>query len=647
MKKVLLLACKFPDSIKKLSSHDVDYIFSLNENISTLRLNKLFGSSVTEKEEYFGKLLSSLFIEVREAYLDFVAEWGNKPISESGKNFKELFKWNKMSLWWTSNLVKKDVEAESLYFYRLCYLFFVAQILQEDRYEISLLTDDKYLVRAFEANFPNVAVFFHRENPLMGTKRWVSHQVRAIGHIVLDFLQLEFFKRIIGPGQFPDLVGKKTVFFATAYPANFRYENGILVDRHFSDSPLSDEKFGKQAVYLISCYFPWRDLIHLRKLKRKLENLAKNIRRPFIFLDYFIRRRDLFEIHWNWRQKLLFWRLKRTILFKNSFRMDGLDVSAILIRELSESFTGSFQHCEKHGIAFQRFFQSLSNPQMIITYGELLPRIRAVVHCIKQAHPDNQLISIQHAMCCRNKMSFYHRRSELAQDGQWDAVQFSPMPDYYLVQGNHFKEILKEFYPETRIKVIGCVKYGVLSEALTELEEVREKCCSVLNLSDSKMLILLAPSTFDIDAIFLMLQGLKGSSRYRILLSPHPSISTSKMKKRQEELGIDVRVEYIKGLKTWELLTVVDLVICGFSTVALEAAIFGVTAVRAVTYKELPLFDQHPEIPCFHDSDAFSKWLNEKQMKTTEGLPQLVQHYFYNIDGQANVRLWQSILSFQ
>jgi len=645
--KLLLICVQRHSTVRPLHGRCFDYVFSLNDRVSIGKIRRLFSAEAVVKEEELGQLLFSLYSEVRELLVDFVAQWGNMPITASGENFKSLFQWNGMSLWWMSNLVRKDPGVESQFFYRLCYLFFVDRLLQEGRYEISLLTDDKYLMVAFKTNFPNVTVYYHAENPLVSMQQWVSHKVRAFGHIVLDFLQLEFFKRIIGPGQFREVLGEGVSFFATLYPVNFREENGVLVDRHFSDLPLSDEKFGKRAVYLVSCYFPWKELLSLRKVKKELGDLARKVKRPVIFLDYFIRRRDLFKIHCNWRHKLLFWRLKKTILFKNSFRMGGLDVSAILARELSESFNGSFQLCEKHGISFQRFFQSLPGQRMVVTYGELLTRTRAVAHCIKKAHPDNQLISIQHAMNCRNKMNFYHRRSEFAQDGQWDAVQFSPMPDNYLIQGNHFKEILRGYYPEKRIRTIGCVKYGTLFKGLTRLEEMRDKCRSVLNISDSKTLILLAPSTSDVDSIFRILDGLKGSNRYRVLLSPHPVMRITEMQKRQEELGIDVRIEYIEGLQTWELLTVVDLVICGFSTVALEAAIFGVPAVRAVSYKELPLFDQEPEIPCFHDSDAFSKWLHENQINEEGGISQLVQRYFYKVDGQADVRLWQSIISFQ
>jgi len=645
--KLVLLACQKHTPLKSLTCKDAMLVFSLNDRVTQGQILKHFGDHVLKNERYFGELLFSLHPEIRELLVDFVAQWGDMPITPSGKTFKSLFQWNGMSVWWLSKLVGKDSFSMNQYLYRLCYVFFVDRLLREGRYEISLLTDDKYLVRAFEANFPNVTVYYHAEKLLVGIKQWISNQVYVFGHVVLDFVQLEFFKRVIGPGQFQEALGEGRTFFDTLYPVNFREENGVLVDRHFSDSPLSDKKFGKRSVYLISCFFSLNKLLHLCKLKRELKDLARKVKRPVIFVDYFIRRRDLFQIHWNWRHRLLFWRVKRSKLFQKSFRMGGLDVGAILARELAESFDGSFQLCQKYGIAFERFFERLEGGKTMVTYGESLPPARAAAQCIKKAHRDNQVISIQHAMNCRNQTDFYHRQSEFAQDGEWDAIQFSPMPDCYLVQGNHFKWILKGFYPEKRIRTIGCLKYGTLFKGLTKLEEVRDKCRSVLNISDNKTLILLAPSVRDVDSIFRILDGLKISDRYRLLLSPHPIMRITEMQKRQEELGIDVRIEYIEGLQTWELLTVVDLVICGFSTVALEAAIFGVPAVRAVGYKELAFFDQEPEIPCFHDSDAFSKWLHEKQIKKEGGLTRLVQHYFYKVDGQADVRLWQSIICFQ
>ena len=634
-------------TVRLLKGRCFDYVFCFNDRVSLGKISTVFSPQALQKEEAFGQILFSLYSEVRELLVDFAAEWGDVPITPTGETFKALFQWNGMSLWWISNLVRKDPGLESDFFYKLCYLFFMDRLLQEGRCNISLLTDDKCLMRAVNANFPAIGIYFCADSRLTRIKKWFLRQARYFGRAVFDVLQLEFFRWIVGHGQIQEALGEDRTFFVTLHPINFREEDGVLVDRHFSDCPLSDRKFGKRSVYLISSFFSWNKLFHLYKLKRELKDLAGKVKRPVIFVDYFIRRRDLFQIHWNWRHHLLFWKLKRSKTFQNSFRMGGLDVGPILIRELAKSFDGSFQLCQKHGIAFERFFECLEGGKTIVTYGESLTPARAVAHCIKRAHPDNQLISIQHAMNCRNKMNFYHRQSEVAQDGKWDAIQFSPMPDYYLVQGNAFRNILKEFYPEKRIRTIGCVKYGMLFRGLTRLEEVREKCRSILNLSDTKKVILLAPSTSDVDSIFRILDGLNGSNRYRLLLSPHPSIRISEMKKRQEELGIDVRIEYIEGLQTWELLTVVDLVICGFSTVALEAAMFGVTAVRVVTYKELPLFDQEPEIPCFHDSAAFSKWLSEEQIKKEVELTRLVQHYFYKVDGQADVRLWKSIISFQ
>ena len=100
-----------------------------------------------------------------------------------------------------------------------------------------------------------------------------------------------------------------------------------------------------------------------------------------------------------------------------------------------------------------------------------------------------------------------------------------------------------------------------------------------------------------------------------------------------------------------DLLVACDLVVCGSSTVAIEAAIFGKPAIRILGIDTFPQFPEDPMIPCFSDSVELTNWLASgfvlARQRSMEVYRAMAENYFHKIDGHAKDRLWQAITSLQ
>ena len=89
------------------------------------------------------------------------------------------------------------------------------------------------------------------------------------------------------------------------------------------------------------------------------------------------------------------------------------------------------------------------------------------------------------------------------------------------------------------------------------------------------------------------------------------------------------------------------LIICGYSTLAYEAAIFGVQSVRLTPYSIIPTRSGDCRIPEFYNSNDFNKWFEDNKLTLLKNnnskLKTLAKDYFYINDTNASKRFWRLI----
>ena len=273
---------------------------------------------------------------------------------------------------------------------------------------------------------------------------------------------------------------------------------------------------------------------------------------------------------------------------------------------------------------------------MFISIGELYILSRPQYHFVKMVNSKNKTIAIQHAVNTKYSGSLYNLKNEFNYSSKINNINFSPYPDYYLVQGNQFKELLSKFYPKNRIKVIGCLKhaYGPFKNKINFIQK-------------NKKLILISFSANDCEYLCGFIKKIIITNDWKIIVTPHPSNNIDFIK---EQLSISCKhLNYeFMSVPTTEILPKFSLIICGYSTLAYESAIFGVQSIRFTPYSIIPTRSGDKRILEFFDPENFNSWFlkNNKKLLLANNslkLKTLAEDYFYKNDNNASNRLWNFI----
>lgn len=541
--------------------------------------------------------------KTRELYTDWVAEWGASSV------IKKKLLWRGFSSWWCCNLVHKDTELHKAWYealhYRLC-------------------GDASYTYNSPSPGFKHLTF------------------IKLLLTDVAKWLLIKFFVPISKGGD-----GGVVWFHSLA--SNIKTEGEVACDRMYSTAHLLDNKHGMRASYLVTLLPGQKDLIHPILYRRSIREIQSKIQRPSVVLNHFITFVDLMAVHASiYFMWLKFKWLAQSQSFREGFTIDGIRCDDILIDELERSFFGNIQWSLLYAMSFEKWLKKYNRPQHIVTYAETGAYIRPVYFFSKKVDCRNQFFSIQHANFIKNKLFLYHRKTEFAQDAEWDGVRFSPMPDYYLVQGEHFKDELKSYYPVDRILIIGCLKYDKYMSVLHNRKNIEIECQRILR-QDARKIMLIAPSITDFKDILDFFIGVDIPKDWRIIVSPHPFMSLAYYRAIVASMDLAGAIEFAPNIPTYKLLTVADLVVCGYSATAYEAAIFDVRAVRLFRETSCPQFDAVSAIPSFSHKQPFWDWVepnfgdDQHARNEPHANSQLVSKLFYKADGLSADRLWQTL----
>ena len=85
-----------------------------------------------------------------------------------------------------------------------------------------------------------------------------------------------------------------------------------------------------------------------------------------------------------------------------------------------------------------------------------------------------------------------------------------------------------------------------------------------------------------------------------------------------QELKNKCNLEVYNDISTFELISVANLVICGFSSVGYEALFFGAQPIRVVNSKHPQFFDPRDNLLVAHSPDKLRQLLNKKSLLKTK-----------------------------
>jgi hypothetical protein len=541
--------------------------------------------------------------EVRERYIDWSTAWG------ADSSIKDDLVWRGYALWWSSTLMQKDAEVDKGWY--------------------------ESLYRRLNGEAATAA-------SSIGV---LSGSLRLLRLLAIDLLKWLLLRLCVPQ---PPATPPRTVWFHSL-STNIQLEGESAWDRMYAKAHLRDRTHGLRSGYAITLIPGLKDFRSPLRFKRRVDAMLAGIQRPAFVVNRLPGIADLLRVHCAvFARWCIFRRRAGERAFRDGFVINGVRCDDILLNELEKSFFGPFQWSMAAGLSFERWLRRAGEPQLVVTYAETVALLRPLYYFAKQAAAAHSLVSIQHTSFINNKLFLLHRAADFARDANWDGRRYSPMPDRYFVHGEHFKRHLERYYPADRIEVVGCLKNDRFLPILVEREQRASAALQKLGGNTTDRILLVTPSVNDFQDILSIFIDATLPAGWRVIITPHPFISLDTYRRVLGAARVTIPLEFSPGVSTQELLTITDLVVCGYSAVAFEAAIFGVPAVRIFSTASCPQFDDEPCVPSFNRAADFWSWFAQKFNSPAgadrkAAINRMVSDYFFRIDGRAADRLWEGL----
>ena len=522
------------------------------------------------------------YIKTSDSYVKWVAN------SELRNFFSKNIKIDNFSLWWATNICRKDNVVFNRWFYELK----------------DILIDDKKK-KFNQINFYTILLLKFTKNFL----------VQILWYALIKIISFTRYNKII----------KKNCFHSYNY--NFTKNNQFYSDRFYGECYT---KYSKNNFFLITVARKKQFLLEIFKKKQTKKNL------PIIIADEFVNLRDVFYINF----KTFFLLLKLFIYIKrnkNIFFIEGKNCRNIIEPLLISSFAGSIQNQIFIGLGLNKFLRT-NKVKTFITYSEFNPSARSVYFFIRNLEKPPQIVAFQHGNSNANLLYCRHSKNEFTSKLVDDGGYFSPAPDYYLTQGPQYSGILKKYFPR-KTKIIGALKFDTYKFD----KKINNKILEKLKLSQKKI-VLICPSVGDEDYILEYLK--KSLDRKNLyILSPHPSNRKIVIEKYLHELKKICEVQVFPEISTNNFLKISDIVLCGYSTVAYEALFFGVQPIRIINPKLPQFHDVNDKVQTANHPKKLKIILNAHKLRNKSYLlaKYIENYFFYKLDNKAHIRFWKFI----
>lgn len=517
-----------------------------------------------------------------DLYVDWVAS------SKLRFFFSENINFESLSLWWATNICRKDNMLGNHWFIDL------KQKLFENK-------KTKY------NSFLFILIFF--------TKFFKNFFFDIIWYSALKFLSFTRFK---------DIKRRKNCFHSINY--NFFRDKGFNYDRCFGDTHLKNSNKNFFLISTIRRKKFFSDLFKSKKIKNDI---------PFFVSDEHISFLDVVNVYFT--SLKLFFKTKNYLnVEKNLFKINNKNCKDILEPLLLSSFSGNIQDQILIGLSIRNFFKK-KKINYFFTYSEFNPGVRSVYYFIRDTYTPPKIVAIQHGHSNENLMFFKHKAKEFHKSSKYEGKIFSPAPDIYLTQGDQYTKILSKYFPR-KIKKIGCLKYDLIN---FNKKNKNKKLIRIKKLK--KKIILLCPSIGDDDYLLNYLNKIV-NEKYIYILSPHPAYRRIITRKYLSELKKKCDIRVFKEFTTNDLLGISDFIICGFSTVAYEALFSGVNPIRAIEPNSPQYFDANDRIPLAENYQDLSFLIQNFKLKNRLFLSNFIKkEYFYRLDRKSKIRFWKAL----
>lgn len=483
-----------------------------------------------------------------------------------------------LSIWWATSLVSKD------------------NLNKKDWYiDLNTILNKKNSRNNLSDNF----FIFYLVFFLKFLKNFFFYLIWNISIKLVSFTRYQF-------------IDQQRCFHSFNYNFFFDRKQKLFLDRCYKYAFTNGIK---KNFYLINIISRGKYFYNIFKFKNKKIN--------YIIADEQLSIWDVVEVYF--KTLLLLIKLQN-FLRKNKkiFYINNINCEKVLKPFLISSFAGEIQNYILTGISVGKFLKR-KNIKYFINYGEFTPGFRPIYHFVRNSNKDTKIFTIQHGNANTNLIYNYSDKSEFTSNFSNSGKTFSPCPDIYFTHGTQFDKTLNSYFKHS--KIIGPLKYDY------HLISRKEKNFSKKN-KRSKKNILICPSIGDHEIILDFLK-FAGNYKHNFILSPHP-VYSEYVNKYLKTLKKKCNIFHYKNKTTHDLLKKSDLVICGFSTIAQEAAILGVPSLRLLNLDKPYFHDTQDKIKIVFDKKTLKSILNKENFNIFLGDSKLIEKKFYNkLDNKA------------
>ena len=545
------------------------------------------------------------WIYIRDLYLDWLS------LFLDNKEKDSIFLWRGFNLLFVTLPAKKDIEVENEWFKRIC----------ERINGHSKLTHVKLMP-------------------------WYKFCMRFIFLFLYEYLKVILYKLYFSNSNLK--LSSADIYFHSL-SSNIQTAQFGTYDRHFCNAPMVDIKFESRAAYVVTLVPGLNDIKHFSKFARDVKMKFSLLKRQVVLLNNYTSFSAINEVYFTvFHSWLMFRKEAKKVSFQKNFDIKEASCADILISEIEKSYLGEIQWSLIYGLSFQKWIKMNRIQAPIITYGETLSPMRPVYFLSKQENNNIKFFSIQHSINNRNKIGLFHRKNDFKTKHGHDLINFLILPDYYLLQGSQSIELIKEFYPVSRTKIIGCLKYDDIS--IFNLKNNKKINSNLLKYKNnlSKKVLVVAPSVNDLSSLLALFTS-SLFSNWQIVIRPHPANNIVQVEELVKQAGLFYKIEIITNFSTNELFSIADLVVCGYSASCYEAIINNIPAVQFLNLHNMPLIEPDDDIPFFSKPKDFWDWfikfdtmnLNFDIKNISE---KILKKYFYKLDGKSAERLWECLI---
>jgi hypothetical protein len=519
---------------------------------------------------------------IRDKYLKYIAELGEIRIND--KSLKETFLLEKgCSLWWFSEMIIKNSFNDS-FFDDICKIIAIKRLLPKNREEKILTFSDSCLLNTWAGG--------------AAPKLWKTI-IRNMLHRMIYLVNTarNKYRLLVSGAKDPGQIGAGAALFLSFYPMNWTFDKaGNLSDRFFRELPArlkdpgyiinfhSGDTKGKMAPSeMKNTYFMQNNIGWLELFYRSL-NLSN-------FIKYLLRRNEI-------KERSIFEGVDLSPVF------EGFWLKTVIYNDLS--YWVEMKSAE-------RIIQK-ARPRQIVSIDEFGAYSRAVIVGAQKGKVP--LTWLQHAVFSDWKLWLFNMPEEIVDAAgkiNQDFIKHMPVADRWLVWGEQaIKKLPETGYPPGRMKVTGNPRYDIYRDNRKETK------------NEGPRRLILTPTVdrreigYFIGLADELAQAFKGSEiiikfhpRYQDVLDEATRLELERLKLK----GIQIKTDSIENYYHSS-----NIVICGISTIAIEAAYFGLKVITMLSRYHDRFTPDWAEISssAYSSKDLIDKIINLSQVKTLD-----------------------------